>query len=207
MALVDGNNHQIDRIEKEAKSRGVTVTITIDFIHVMEYLCGAAWSFFPKGDAAAEAWVRDRALAILQGAARDVAAGIRRRASAQQLAASARHGADDCARYLTAKAGYLDYPKALAAGWPIATGIIEGACRHIVADRMVFSSPEPVHFCPVRRLAVLVGYTFSSYRLPRAEVSPAGPSSVSHRASRRTRLLVVGITEDSPDSITEIPHP
>ena len=30
----------------------------------------------------------------------------------------------------------LGYPTALAAGWPIATGIIEGACRHIVADRM-----------------------------------------------------------------------
>ncbi len=136
LALVDGNNHQIDRIGKEAKARGVTVTITVDFIHVMEYLWGAAWSFFPKGDTAAEAWVRDRALTILQGAARDVAAGIRRRASAQQLAASARRGADACASYLTAKAGYLDYPKALAAGWPIATGIIEGACRHIVADRM-----------------------------------------------------------------------
>ena len=25
---------------------------------------------------------------------------------------------------------------ALASGWPIATGIIEGACRHLVADRM-----------------------------------------------------------------------
>ncbi len=136
VALVDGNNHQIDRIEKEAKARGIAVTITVDFIHVMEYLWGAAWSFFPKGDAAVEAWVRDRALAILQGAARDVAAGIRRRASAQHLEASSRRGADDCANYLTAKAGYLDYPKALAAGWPIATGIIEGACRHIVADRM-----------------------------------------------------------------------
>lgn len=55
VALVDGNNHQIDRIEKEATARGVTVTITVDFIHVMEYLWGAAWSFFPKGDTAAEA--------------------------------------------------------------------------------------------------------------------------------------------------------
>ncbi len=34
------------------------------------------------------------------------------------------------------KAAYLDYPEALAAGWPIATGVIEGACRHLVKDRM-----------------------------------------------------------------------
>jgi len=40
------------------------------------------------------------------------------------------------AGYLEAKAPFLDYPAALAAGWPIATGVIEGACRHLVKDRM-----------------------------------------------------------------------
>jgi hypothetical protein len=30
----------------------------------------------------------------------------------------------------------FDYATALANGWPIATGIIEGACRHLVKDRM-----------------------------------------------------------------------
>lgn len=34
------------------------------------------------------------------------------------------------------KAHYLDYPTALAAGCPIATGVIEGACRQLVKDRM-----------------------------------------------------------------------
>ena len=38
--------------------------------------------------------------------------------------------------YLQAKQPYLDYPRALANGWPIATGVIEGACRHLVQDRM-----------------------------------------------------------------------
>jgi hypothetical protein len=38
--------------------------------------------------------------------------------------------------YLDAKQPYLDYPAALASGWPIATGVIEGACRHLVNDRM-----------------------------------------------------------------------
>ena len=33
------------------------------------------------------------------------------------------------------KEHYLDYP-ALHAGWPIATGLIEGACRHLIKDRM-----------------------------------------------------------------------
>ena len=47
-----------------------------------------------------------------------------------------RAGADECARYLDNKKDYLDYATALQKGWPIATGIIEGACRHIVKDRM-----------------------------------------------------------------------
>jgi len=49
---------------------------------------------------------------------------------------SRRAGIDACATYLTNKRLYLDYPKALKEGWPIATGVIEGACRHLIKDRM-----------------------------------------------------------------------
>ena len=79
--------------------------------------------------------MRHRALAILHGHAREVAAGIRRRPTAE-LAKAKRRNAHQCAKYLINKARYLDYPSALAAGWPTATGIIEGACRYLVADRM-----------------------------------------------------------------------
>ncbi|MGV1030468.1 MAG: ISKra4 family transposase [Dermatophilaceae bacterium] len=136
VALVDGNNHQIDRIQAEASTRGIDVPIVVDLIHVLEYVWGAAWCFFPEGDPDAEAWVHQRALAILQGNAVQVPAGIRRRASTAKLARPKRAKADECAKYLVNKANYLDYPTALAVGWPIATGIIEGACRHLVADRM-----------------------------------------------------------------------
>jgi hypothetical protein len=136
VALVDGNNHQIGRVHAEATTRGITIAIVVDFVHVLEYLWAAAWCFFGEGDPAAEDWVRGRALSVLDGGAKTVAAGLRRRATAQRLTATKRHKADQAARYLTNKADYLDYPTALAAGWPIATGIIEGACRHLVKDRM-----------------------------------------------------------------------
>ncbi|MGH9154142.1 MAG: ISKra4 family transposase [Acidimicrobiales bacterium] len=136
VALVDGNCHQIERIEAEAGKRKVNVAVVVDLIHVLEYLWGAVWCFFAEGDAAAEEWVRGRALAVLEGKATDVAAGIRRRATTAGLATAKRKKADDCARYLVNKAAYLDYPAALAAGWPIATGVIEGTCRYLVADRM-----------------------------------------------------------------------
>jgi len=103
---------------------------------VLEYLWKAAWSFFDKGEPAAEEWVAGQARKILHGKARQVAAGIRRRATAFGYSPAERAGADECARYLDNKQDYLDYATALEKGWPIATGIIEGACRHIVKDRM-----------------------------------------------------------------------
>ncbi|MBI2705797.1 MAG: ISKra4 family transposase [Actinobacteria bacterium] len=136
VALVDGNNHQINRINKEATSRDINITILVDWVHVLEYLWSAAWSFFGEGDPAAEDWVHDKALAVLNGQASIVAAAIRRKATTLGLDTTTRKNADTCADYLLAKSGYLDYPTALAAGWPIATGVIEGACRHLVKDRM-----------------------------------------------------------------------
>jgi hypothetical protein len=134
--LVDGNNARIEAVTAEAARRGVTVTIIIDLIHVLEYFWQAAWSFFDKGEPAAEEWVADQARKILHGNAGQVAAGIRRRATTYGYSGAERSGAGECARYLDNKKNFLDYPMALAKGWPVATGIIEGACRHIVKDRM-----------------------------------------------------------------------
>jgi hypothetical protein len=114
----------------------VQVTIVVDFVHVLEYLWRAAWCFFAEGDPDAETWVRAHALRLLQGRASDVAGAIRRKATWAGLTASQRRNADTCANYLTSKRAHLDYPTALEAGWPIATGVIEGACRHLVQDRM-----------------------------------------------------------------------
>lgn len=136
VALVDGNVHQIDRIHAEAKARELTVAVICDFVHVLEYLWSAAWSFHEEGDPAAEAWVRTKALAVLAGDARLVAAAIRRTATNRRLDKTKRANADTCATYLVNKAPYLDYASALEQGWPIATGVIEGACRHLVKDRM-----------------------------------------------------------------------
>lgn len=136
VALVDGNNHQIDCITTEARRRGVTVAIVVDFIHVLEYLWKAAWCFFTEGDPTAEDWVRGQAMAVLSGRSSRVAAAIRGRATRAGLRPDQRKNADTCAQYLLNKRRYLDYPTALEAGWPISTGVIEGACRHLVNDRM-----------------------------------------------------------------------
>jgi hypothetical protein len=119
--LIDGNNTRIEAVTAEAARRGVTVTIIIDFIHVLEYCWKAAWSFFDKGEPAAEEWVADQARKILHGKSAQVAAGIRRRATTYGYSPAERAGADECARYLQNKQDYLGYATALGKGWPIAT--------------------------------------------------------------------------------------
>jgi hypothetical protein len=136
VALVDGANHQINRIKAEAKARNIQVAIICDFVHVLEYIWKAAWSFFDEGDPGAEAWVKQKALQVLRSRAPIVAAAIRRKATCMGLGPKQRANADTCADYLLHKAPYLDYANALQKGWPIATGVIEGACRHIIKDRM-----------------------------------------------------------------------
>jgi hypothetical protein len=136
VALVDGNNHQIQRLKAGAKARKVKITIVVDFVHVLEYLWNATWCFHAARDPAAEKWVHRQATAVLNGHARRVAGIIRRKATNARLGPVNRKIAEEAASYLTRKADYLDYPTALSHGWPIATGIIEGACRHIVKDRM-----------------------------------------------------------------------
>jgi hypothetical protein len=135
IVLVDGANHQLDCIEREAVARGVQVDTIVDFVHVLEYLWRAADELHPARPARA-AWVADAARAVLEGrSARtvsDIRAAVRACGRTQaKLPAAAR-----AANYLEAKQPYLVYHLALALGWPIATGVIEGSCRHLVKDRM-----------------------------------------------------------------------
>jgi hypothetical protein len=139
IALVDGNRHQIDVITAGSAARDVKVTILIDFIHVIEYLWKAAWCFHPARDPAAEDWVTAQGLDILHGRAALVISRIQAAAAADPPRPGSEHAKIIRATvgYLTAKQPYLDYP--LANGWPIATGVIEGACRHLIADRMAIT--------------------------------------------------------------------
>jgi hypothetical protein len=123
VALLDRNNHQIDRIGAEARAREVSVRVVIDLIHVLEYRWKAAWCFHAEGDPAAAAGVRQAASAVLDGKSTRVAGAIRRAATMAELDRAKRAGADTCATYLTNKSRYLDYPTALAKGRPIATGV------------------------------------------------------------------------------------
>lgn len=61
---------------------------------------------------------------------------MRRSATLQALPTESRKGVDTCADYLLKYRDYLRYDENLRRGLPIATGVIEGACRHLIKDRM-----------------------------------------------------------------------
>lgn len=136
VALVDGNSSQIREIQRQAAARGVEVRLVLDFIHVAEYLWKAAYAFQAEGTREAEAWVTERLAHVLRGKSSGVAAGITRSATLRELSAAERAPVDKCAAYLLKNRALLRYHDALAHGLPIATGVIEGACRHLVKDRM-----------------------------------------------------------------------
>ena len=139
IALVDGDNYQLGLFQAAAAARGITLAIVIDFIHVLEYLWKAAWCFHPPRDPAMEDWVIAQALDILHGRAGEVIARIgpaRRRPPAETGRRARQEHPQDPVLPARPSRPYMDYPRALAEGWPIATGVIEGACRHLVQDRM-----------------------------------------------------------------------
>jgi len=136
VVLVDGDRHQIELIRAEAARRKAEVHLVIDLVHVLEYLWAAAWCFHARDDPAAEDWVAVHALAVLAGRARQVTSSLTAQAAQRGLAETQRAGVEACVRYLTNNMEHLRYDEALASGWPIATGVIEGAARHLIGDRL-----------------------------------------------------------------------
>jgi exonuclease VII small subunit len=136
VALVDGSKSQLRILRRMARDKGVDLTIIVDIIHVIEYLWDAGRVFYPEAGSELESWVRVRLLEILRGKAGYVAGGMRRSATRRGLLRKERKSVDTCANYLLTYAPYLKYNHYLAQGFPIATGVVEGACRHLVKDRM-----------------------------------------------------------------------
>ena len=136
VVLTDGQADLLRQVYAAAKRYKVDIVVVQDFVHVLEYLWKAAYALHPQDAEEREGWVLDRATAMLQGRARDVAVGLRRAATRKQLSQSERKAVDKAADYLENKRERLQYDHALAHGLPIATGVIEGACRYLVKDRM-----------------------------------------------------------------------
>lgn len=108
----------------------------LDLLHVTPRLWKAAHVFHQEGSRAAEAFVRERLLRVLQGKAAGVVRGLREMATKRGLTGAGQQALAAVCRYLEQNLGRMRYDEYLAAGYPIASGAVEGACRHLVKDRM-----------------------------------------------------------------------
>ncbi len=141
VVLVDGEPRQLKAVKAEAKRAGVKVTLILDVVHVLEYLWLAGRALFGGSTPEAETWVGHRLLALLTGrTGGDVAATIRWWAQSReaQLDKAGHKAIKKACGYLAnrTRTRLMRYAEALRDGLPIATGVIEGACRYLVKDRM-----------------------------------------------------------------------
>ena len=105
-------------------------------MHVLEKLWRAAYVFHPEGSLDADLWVLDRTLKILFGEVGQVVKGIRQSITKRGLAGAKRKTLLGVTGYLYRNRARMRYDQYLARGWPIASGPVEGACKHLIKDRM-----------------------------------------------------------------------
>jgi hypothetical protein len=108
----------------------------LDLLHVTPRLWKAAHVFHAEKSAAAEVFVREQLLRVLRGQVASVIRGLRVMGGRRSLTAAKRHALREVCNYLEKNQARMRYDAYLAAGYPIASGVIEGACRHLVKDRM-----------------------------------------------------------------------
>ena len=112
------------------------VVEVLDFLHATSYLWDAAYLFHAEGSSEASAFVRDRTLRLLRGEVGYVIGGLRQMATKRGLSAAKQKKLTRICNYFHRNRHRMRYDEYLAAGYPIASGVIEGACRHLVKDRM-----------------------------------------------------------------------
>jgi len=133
--LSDGERALHDR-QREYLPEGVTCIL--DLLHVMERLWKVAWCLFDEKTqkAQAERWVEDRLRMLLDGKVGSVIGGLRQTLTKRKLRGSRRKAVREVIGYFDRNRGRMRYDAYLAAGYPIGSGVIEGACRHLVKDRL-----------------------------------------------------------------------
>ncbi len=135
VALCDG----CEALQLRINNRFVSFTLILDFIHANEYLWKVANCLFGETHSQRLDWMIDHTLQILSGQTDQVIAEFRQMAQANQYSSTQQTQLTKTANYFDRNLPYMDYATYLKNGWPIASGVIEGACRHFVKDRCELS--------------------------------------------------------------------
>ncbi len=135
LRLMDGQESLWDAADNCLGVPPEDITDILDILHASSYIWKAAKAFYSHEEQR-EAFARDRLLRILYGEVHGVIAGLRQMATKRGLKGDRLKQITTVCGYFEKHAHRMRYDEYLAAGYPIATGVIEGACRHLVKDRM-----------------------------------------------------------------------
>jgi hypothetical protein len=134
VCLMDGQE-SLWSMKDHTQSDLVTVDI-LDLLHVTPRLWTAAKLFHPRDESSAEAFVREQVRRILDGQVNTVIHSLRARATRRGLSKEKKTKLEVICHYFAKNAKRMRYHEYLRQGYPIASGVIEGACRHVVKDRL-----------------------------------------------------------------------
>jgi hypothetical protein len=135
VALCDGYEPLQTRITNQFPD----FTLILDFIHADEYLWDVANALLGEQHPQRLEWMADYTLKILSGQTQQVITSFQEMAQDKQYTAIQRAQLEKTATYFQRNLPYMAYDIYLKQGWPIASGVIEGACRHFVKDRCELS--------------------------------------------------------------------
>jgi hypothetical protein len=135
VALCDGYEPLQTRISHQFPD----FTLILDFIHADEYLWDVVNVLLGEQHPQRLDWMADYTLKILSGQTQQVITSFQKMAQDQQYTPTQRAQLEKTATYFQRNLPYMAYDIYLKRGWPIASGVIEGACRHFVKDRCELS--------------------------------------------------------------------
>jgi hypothetical protein len=133
--LSDGERALHDRQGEYLPEEAIGI---LDLFHVMERLWKAAWCFFDESTQKREAreWVEKELRMLLEGKVRYVVGGLRQMMTKRELKGTRCKMVREVTAYFQRNRARMKYDEYLASGYPIGSGVVEGACRHLVKDRL-----------------------------------------------------------------------
>ena len=139
VALIDGAPSLESALTRAIKKYGFQdriVAIILDIIHVCEYVWEAGTAIYGEKSCERLPWVRTKLLAILNGQVGYVIGSLKQIIQRRKLSQSKIQTLNKAIKYFTNHQHMMKYDEYLAKGYPIGTGVVEGACGSLVKNRM-----------------------------------------------------------------------
>jgi hypothetical protein len=132
LLLMDGS----EDLQKWARIYLRSCTLILDIWHVLTYVWAASLAFHDEGSAESVRWVMNKLRLLCEGKVGYVIGDLKRKLRGGDFRKSHRDSLQKAVRYMSRNRRHMKYDEYLARGYPIGSGVIEGACRHLIKDRM-----------------------------------------------------------------------